>query len=91
MLPPHIKHKDCPVVIFFIQGKDNSVRPGLYCSKHASWIKWLTHEEYKCAIELGVQEKGLLVNDGLIREKVINLLKLKNVTRTRSTKSDHKS
>lgn len=57
---PHIKHKDCSTVIFWRNGKDGITRPALYCSEHYAWIKWLTEDEAKFAVELGVKDLGLL-------------------------------
>jgi hypothetical protein len=57
---PHQIHEHCPSVVMWQMTKQGTARPGLYCSKHAKWIKWLPQEEYEMAIDMGIPQLGTL-------------------------------
>jgi hypothetical protein len=51
------KHLNCPMYISFKQFKNRpELVPGLYCSKHDVWIKWLNHKDYT-AIKHSVEHR----------------------------------
>jgi hypothetical protein len=56
---PHDIHEHCPSVIMWSMNKDSTLRAGLYCSRHAKWIKWLPKEEYAMAVDMGIPELGI--------------------------------
>lgn len=57
---PHEIHNNCPSVIMWKSIADGSIRPGLYCSKHFKWIKWISLKEVEIARSLGIEDMGLI-------------------------------
>ena len=51
MSPDELRHKDCPVEVRFkvFAGQHKST-PGLFCSCHDKWLKWLTPKDAYYAI-----------------------------------------
>lgn len=43
-------HNHCPCEL-----QEHGPHIGLYCKPHKHWLKWLTKEEVKTAIELGIK------------------------------------
>jgi hypothetical protein len=48
--------------------KKGHVRAGLYCSKHAKWIKWLPQEELDMAVKMGTPQQDTLNKKSRIRK-----------------------
>lgn len=52
MTPDEQRHKDCPVEIRYkpFNGQNKST-PGLFCTCHNKWLKWLTTDDANYAIK----------------------------------------
>ena len=45
------KHQHCRLVI---KDSKNSVHRGLYCCNHKTWLQWITYEQEKTLIDMGI-------------------------------------